>query len=137
MPIFVHDDGRVLGPTARHLWDRLLEESELKVGQPAGPTAEDVFTAVKKAAESHGRATYEDLIRQHRDSIERERRKGDFAFQSRRRSVNRIGLPAVRARRMAELEAEERTWRKELERRSHIEPEMVPIIVVRVLGGAE
>jgi hypothetical protein len=38
---------------------------------------------------------------------------------------------------MAELEAEERTWRDELERRGHIEPEMVPILVVRVLGAAE
>lgn len=137
MPIFLHDDGRILGPTARHLWDRMLAENELKVEQPAGPTAAEAFAAVKKAAESQGKATYEDLTRQHRARMERERQKGEFAFQSRRRAVNRIGLPAVRARRMAELEAEERTWRDELGRRDHVEPEMVPILVVRVLGGVE
>jgi superfamily II DNA or RNA helicase len=137
VPVFLHDDGRILGPTARHLWDRILAEQDLKVEQSGEPAAQEVFAAVKKAAESQGKGTYDDLTRQHEARIERERQKGDFAFQSRRRAVNRIGLPAVRARRMAELEAEERTWRGELERRGQVEPEMVPILVVRVLGGAE
>ncbi len=137
MPIFLHDDGRVLGPTARHLWDRMLADDELKVEQSTGCRAEEMFASVRKAAEASGKVIYEDLIRQHRARMERESQKGAFAFQSRRRAISRIGLPAVRARRMEELEGEERTWQEDLQRRGQLEPEMVPILVVRVIGGAE
>ncbi len=134
MPIFLHDDGRILGPTARHLWDRLLEDLDTTVGQIGGQKAHEALSAITQVAESEGKVLYESLAREHRLRMERERAKGEFAFQSRRRAINRIGLPAVRAHRLAELEAEERLWRETLDRRAQTEPEMALILAIRVEG---
>ena len=54
---------------------------------------------------------------------------------ARRRIVQRIGLPAVRAHRLAELDQEERTWREQLQRLADAQPEMVPLLLVAVKGG--
>jgi superfamily II DNA or RNA helicase len=135
IPIFVHDDGRVLNPTARHLWEQLLDEHNLQVAEIGTELTPEVLGIIERSAEAQGKLAFEDLSRQHRSRLEREREKGSFAFQSRRRAINRIGLPAVRTRRLTEFEAEERAWQEEMDRRNRIDPEMVPIIVVRIVGG--
>ena len=136
MPIFLHDDGRILGPTARHLWDRLLEDLDTTVGQIGGQKAHGALSALTQVSEPQGKVLYESLARENRLRLERERAKGEFAFQSRRAAVNRIGLAAVRAHRLAELEAEERLWRETLDRRTQIAPEMAPILLLRIEGGS-
>lgn len=135
LPIFLHDDGRILGTTARYLWDWLLEDEEGTVKPVDGPVAQEAFRAVTRAAEAQGRLLFDGLVQEHRLHLEREREKGRFAFESRRRAIQRIGLPAVRAYRLAGLEAEERAWCEALDRRARVEPEMVPILLVRVVGG--
>lgn len=136
MPIFLHDDGRILGPTARHLWDRLLEGFDAAAGQISGQEAQKAFSAISQVAEPQGKVLYESLLHENRLRMDRERAKGEFAFQSRRTAVNRIGLAAVRAHRLAELEAEERLWRETLDRRTQIAPEMAPILLLRIEGGS-
>lgn len=49
---------------------------------------------------------------------------------------NRIGLPQVRDHRLNLLRQEERSWNEELERKVQVYPEMVPLLVLRVEGGA-
>lgn len=136
LPVFVHDDGRVLGPTARHLWDLLLEDRQLSIDQVSGKSALDALELVTKAADAEGKLVFDGLAREHRLRLEREQKKAEDAFASRRRAINRIGLSSVRAHRIAELEAEERAWREAFHRRGQIEPEVVPILVVRVQGGS-
>lgn len=135
LPLFLHDDGRVLPPTARRLWDRLLEEHHEDISLVEGKAAEEAHTAVMQAAEEHGKIVYDALLHDHRDRLERERAKGLTAFQSRRRAINRIGVPAVRTHRLAELEVEERAWREKLGQRAEIMPELTPILIVRVRGA--
>ena len=45
VPIFHHDDGRNLVPTARHIWDALMEDRPdvEQVGTKSGPEIEEVF----------------------------------------------------------------------------------------------
>ena len=62
----------------------------------------------------------------------RDREKGERAFQSRRRIIEKIGLPAVRRHRLLELEKEEQEWKKELERQVEVSPEMFALAVVQV-----
>jgi hypothetical protein len=136
MPLFMHDDGRLLGPTARHLWDLLLQDHHTTIMPVEAAAAQAAFDAITRAAEAQGRALYEQLRGEHRSRLEQERDKGSFAFQSRRRAVERIGLPAVRAHRLSQLEDEERAWGEAVERRERIEPDLVPLIMVRIDGAA-
>jgi len=135
LPLFVHDDGRVLPPTARRIWDGLLEDGQESPSSVTGPAAESTFAIVTHAAEEHGRVVYDALVHEHRTRLERERAKCDAAFAARRRAINRIGLPAVRAHRLPQLDAEESVWREALEQRAAILPELTPILIVRVEGA--
>ncbi len=140
MPLFRHDDGRIFAPTARFIWDRLL------AGAPAagpalhgpalhGAAAAAAFAAVERSAREHGRPVYQELLLAHRADVAARRERGEYSFAARRRSIGRIGLPAVRNHRLAQLAAEERSWRAALARENESSPDLAPLIVVRVEGA--
>lgn len=135
LAVFLHDDSRVLMPTARHIWNQLLTVSPEIHGHLAGDPAHDAFDRVKEVAEKQGKTIYDELTQTHRERLTRERDKGAYAFAARRRAVERIGLPQVRDHRLAILDREEREWFAQLERRSQIIPEMVPLLLIRLDGG--
>jgi superfamily II DNA or RNA helicase len=135
LAVFLHDDGRVLMPTARHIWNQLLTVSPRIHGHLAGNPAHDVFDRVMEVAENQGKTIYDELAQTHRERLTRERDKGTYAFAARRRAVERIGLPQVRDHRLAILDREEREWFAQLERRTRIIPEIVPLLLIRLNGG--
>lgn len=57
-------------------------------------------------------------------------------WRFRKEAIERIGLPQVRNHRLSLLEQEEERFREQLERRAQILPEMAPLLLVRVEGGA-
>jgi hypothetical protein len=132
--LFQHDDGRVLSPTARHVWNLLLEQMPTHCNYLAGSESARAFAEVTSAAERHGHPLYEELVRFHHDRLDKEREKNRYAFDVRRRAIERIGLPAVRQRRLNELDREEAVWRIESESRDQVHPELVPRLIIRVEG---
>jgi len=70
-------------------------------------TSYQAFERLRDAAEQSGKAVYEELVQAHRERLAREREKARYAFASRRRAIERIGLPQVL-------------------------PEMEPLLIVRV-----
>ena len=135
MPLFVHDDGRVLMPTARSIWERLLSaRPEFTQSIRAGESVA-VYEKVREHAVQQGRQQYRDVQSVLQQRIAQERERGDFAFAARRRAVERIGLPEVRNFRLARLEQEERTWRDQLASQAMVVPELTAITLVRVSGG--
>lgn len=135
MPLFVHEDGRVLGPTARFVWDELLADCPEATGHLDAEESMNAFERAESAAREHGRPVYDALVQAHQSALAREREKGEYAFAARRRAIERIGLPAVREHRLSQLAAQEAEWRAELEERSQVMPELVPIVLARVDGG--
>lgn len=140
MPLFRHDDGRVFAPTARFIWDRLLAGAPAAGPALHGPALHGVaaaaaFAAVERSAREHGRPVYQELLLAHRADVAARRERGEYSFTARRRSIGRIGLPAVRNHRLAQLAAEERSWRAALARENESSPDLAPLIVVRVEGA--
>jgi SNF2 family DNA or RNA helicase len=134
LPLFHHDDGRVLLPTARLVWDSLLEERprvEL-LGYLAGEEAEEVYRRLRAEAESQGQAYFDELHGKHHQRATREQEKGRYAFRVRRDALNRIGLPEVRQHRLRRMDEEERAWADELLKRQQILPELHPIVILRM-----
>ncbi|MCK4788688.1 MAG: DEAD/DEAH box helicase [Desulfobacteraceae bacterium] len=134
LAVFLHDDGRVLKPTARHIWNQLLTVSPEIHEHIAGDPAHDAFNRVMAVAEKQGKTIYNELVQTRMEHLNRERDKGLYAFAARRRAVERIGLPQVRDHRLAILDREEREWQAQLERRVQIIPEMLPLLLIRVDG---
>jgi superfamily II DNA or RNA helicase len=137
IPIFHHDDGRTLGPTARRIWDALMEDRPgvEQVGTQAGTEVEAVFRRLRAEAERLGEDAFHDLHVRHRQRLKREQEKGQYAFQVRREALGRLGLPEVRQHRLKRLEGEERAWAAELRKREQILPELQPVVLLRVEAG--
>ncbi len=133
MPLFLREkDGRVFLPTARFIWDQLLS-TEVDVHDYLDGT--EVMPRIQAAAERQGQAIYEALIQTHRERLSQEQEKKAHAFSVRRQVIERIGLPEVRAYRLARLAQEEKSWRDQLEQRTRISPELAPLMVIYVEGG--
>ena len=136
MPIFLADGGEVFMATARDLWDRLLGAAP-EVGEYLEiDDANKAFDRLSEIAERQGRSIYQEILQEHHSRLNREREKGEYAFAARRKIIERIGLPQVRDYRLNLIRREEREWNKELGCQARVYPEMVPLIVVRVEGGA-
>jgi hypothetical protein len=137
LPLFEHDDGRMLPPLATVLWDWLLEPSaRIEVtGSVTGPRALTAFAQGRAEAERRGGPLFADLLRRHRQRLEREREKGRGAFAVRRRALERVGLPEVRAFRLRRLGEEEAAWEEELRHRERFSPELRCVVLLRVEAG--
>jgi len=137
IPIFHHDDGRNLVPTARHIWDVLMEDRPEveQVGTKSGPEVDDVFLRLRTEAERLGEDAFHELYARHQQRIRREQEKGQYAFQVRREALGRLGLPEVRQHRLKRLTDEEQTWAAELTKREQILPDLQPVILLRVEVG--
>jgi superfamily II DNA or RNA helicase len=137
LPVFRHDDGRSLAPTARHVWDRLLREEHLALGgRVEGADALATFDATLKLAESLGRGLFGELLQHHGQRLDRDRQKTEYAIARRAQAIKRIGLTAVRTHRLAELDREARVLRAALVQRGHVGPELDPVLLVRLESGA-
>jgi hypothetical protein len=134
MPLFLASTGKVLMPTARSIWDQLLVSSpaiRTTMDTGLGP---DAFQQLRQAAEEYGQPIYLTLVQEYRATISREREKAEYAFAARRKAIERIGLPQVRSYRLNMLAEEERNFREQLERKSRVFPEMLPLILIWVEG---
>jgi len=58
MPLFLHDDGRLLLPTARRIWDELLSAAVVIRGYLEGDEARRIFDRLMEAAEAYGKPLY-------------------------------------------------------------------------------
>ena len=137
IPIFHHDDGRILLPTARHIWDLLVEGSPQvqQMGSRTGADVEAVFQRLRSEAERQGEDAFHELYARHQQRLKREQEKGRYAFHVRREALNRIGLPEVRQHRLKPLDKEEKAWAEELRKREQVLPQLQPVILLRVEVG--
>jgi predicted protein tyrosine phosphatase len=136
MPLFISDEGRVLAPTAKAVWDRLIDLDGDAEGIAheaiGGETSSTVFEQAYKEAAKHGHTVFTELLASHEQRQIQQRNKGRRAFESRRIAIDRIGLPQVRNHRLRELEKEEVEWQDRIAAQDLALPELTALILVRV-----
>jgi predicted NAD/FAD-dependent oxidoreductase len=114
----------------------LQEETSLEIqGYITGEKSEEIFEKLQKQAVRYGHNLFLELKAQYEEYLQKEREKGQYAFQSRRQAIMRIGLTAVRQHRLAELERQEKEWTLRLKEKEKILPELSAIIIVYIEGG--
>ena len=132
MPLFLHDNGRVFLPTARHIWEQLLTVEVEIQKHLTGEEATTVFNKAWEAALVQGKNIYEQLLQKHQKHLNREQEKTSYAFAARRRAIERIGLPQVKGYRLAQLAQEEKSLDKIMQQKMNVTPELIPLLLVRV-----
>lgn len=130
--VFVSEEGKLFLPTARHIWDA-LQTAEAQVqttlGQDESITA---HAGLQIAAEQAGQELFDALQQAHLASVAREEERGVVSFASRRKAIERVGLPEVRQFRLSRCDADEAEWRHELQSARQIVPEIRPLLALRV-----
>lgn len=94
--------------------------------------ANEVFKRLWQAAEGQGKGIYEEILHEHRQRLTQDRERVEGSFAARRRLTERIGLPAVRAHRLAQIEQEEREWHTQFAKASETCPELIPLLLIRI-----
>lgn len=134
IPIFHHDDGRNLIPTALHIWDMLMEDNpEVEIlDTKTGTEVESIFRILRTDAERYGEEGFRQLNFRYQEHLKREQEKGLYAFNVRRKALGRLGLPEVRQHRLKKLIEEEKVWAESLSKREQILPDLQPVVLIRV-----
>lgn len=135
--VFLSEEGKLFLPTARHIWD-VLQTAEAQVqatlGQDESITAHE---GLQIAAEQAGQELFDALQQAHLASVAREEERGVVSFASRRKAIERVGLPEVRQFRLSRCDADESEWRHELQSARQIVPEIRPLLMLRIVKGIE
>lgn len=134
LPLFLHDDGRVLQPTARRIWDQLLTVEGQVTTHLKGNESRSILTKSQETAEAQGLPLYQELLEEYAERLDREREKARYSFAMRRQALERLGLTEVRQHRLALLAREEAEKEAELFAREKILPELVPLLLIRLEG---
>ncbi|GKT10341.1 DEAD/DEAH box helicase [Desulforhabdus sp. TSK] len=136
--VFLSEEGKLFLPTARHIWDALqTAEAEVQatLGQDESITA---HARLQEAAEHAGQELFDALQQAHLASVAREEERGIVSFASRRKAIERVGLPEVRQFRLSRCDADESEWQHELQSARQIVPEIRPLLMLRIIkGGAQ
>ncbi|MBF0181809.1 MAG: DEAD/DEAH box helicase family protein [Magnetococcales bacterium] len=134
LPIFVHDDGRVLQPTARRIWDQWLAVEGRVTARLDGDASRSLLEKSQEIAEAQGLALYQELLASHERLLIQERETAQYAFSMRRQAMERLGSSEVRQHRLALLAREETEKLAELTARGKTLPELTPLILIRLDG---
>ncbi len=136
LPLFVDDTERTLAPTARTVWDALIDG---RFECRAVPTSSDtgVLERLRAVASERGEQLFRELASRHEERITREQKKGRDAFRVRRKALRHVGLDTVRQYRERQLDQEQAAWEDRLNRLEETLPELAPVCVVRVLRQGE
>ncbi len=136
--VFLSEEGKLFLPTARHIWD-VLQTTEAKVQVTLGQEESIIaHERLQIAAEQAGQELFDALQQAHLASVAREEERGKVAFTSRRKAIERVGLPEVRQYRLARCTTEETEWRHELQSARQIVPEIRSLLMLRIIkGGAQ
>jgi len=137
LPLFIHDDGRILAPTARRAWELLLAHQPIVIGEVTSEAAAALAQNARQHAETQGMPIHQELRHEYQRFLNRLREKTAYAFTARQRAVDRIGLPEVRLHRLALLHQEEATWQAELEQRTTTTAALDPLLFMRVVEGGQ
>ena len=92
---------------------------------------------LQEAAEQAGQELFDALQHAHLASVAREEERGIVSFASRRKAIERVGLPEVRQFRLSRCDADEFDWRHELQSAKQIMPEIRPLLMLRVIKDGD
>ena len=80
LPLFVHDDGRMLAPTARFLWEQLCLEPWAVDQTPVAAMSEEVFRKTEALAHEQCRDLYLEMRQRHLSQLQLEKDKAELQF---------------------------------------------------------
>lgn len=133
LPVFLSSEGKVFLPTAKFLWDRLMDEGQ-EIVLAGFKDSGDVLKVLEEKVMDQGYSLFKEMEQIHMQRLNREQEKGELAFRLRREAISGLGLKGVKDYRLRQLDREEKFWRERLGHEENYIPELTPVCVVYVEG---
>jgi len=134
-PMFIHDDGRKLKPTASHIWDLILSKNTSIQLEPSfNKNFVDVFDKNYELSSSEGKNIFEKIQDEYNKNLKNEHKKMRIFFEYREKLIAKIGLENVRKKRQNDLEREKRRFMTDVNKLNDIFPEFNAIIMLKIEG---
>lgn len=135
--VFLSEEGKLFLPTARHIWDALQTSEALVQATLDQDESIIAHERLQEAAEQVGQEVFDALQQAHLTTVANEEERGIVSFASRRKAIERVGLPEVRQFRLTNCDADESDWRHELQSAKQIVPEIRPLLMLRITHESE
>ncbi len=137
-PVYQTMEGKAFPVTAKRVWEALLSNDAIlkKIGLDVDdfiqPDNTIVYKFAKQQAEDSGVTTFEALKNKYTENLAQEKEKVEYGFKARERSIERIGLPEVKAYRLSKLQHEQKQWQGDFAERKKIKPELNALLMLRI-----
>ncbi|WP_374211424.1 DEAD/DEAH box helicase [Thiolapillus sp.] len=135
--VFLSEEGKLFLPTARHIWDALQTAEPQVMDTLSIEESTTAYERLQETAEQAGHELFDSLQQKHLSSVAREEERGMVAFGSRRKAIERVGLPEVRQYRLARCDSKEAEWRNELQSVRQIVPEIRPLLMLKIVSKSQ
>jgi len=134
LPLFLHDDGRWLLPSARRIWDLLcLPDTKIEVTDVLPPEHTGYcWELMSDVAREHAASLLAEVEKEHEIWLARERDNLETYRRARHKTLMSVGLETVRQHRQAMLERELGRLQAELEEASNLLCELDAVLLLRV-----
>jgi len=103
LSVFSTEEGKIYLPTARHIWDTMTNTEPLFHGILSIEESVEAFEWLQTVAEDAGKDLFNTLQQNHMEALSKEKERGDYFFESRKKSIELVGLPEVKQYRLNKL----------------------------------
>ena len=137
MPVYIKPNGQYYATASQRVWDAVCsKEFEILPQELAAAPAEyqSVYALLYQAAQQEGKAIFESMLAATQADLDNHYEKGEYSFNSRKRAIERVGLPEVRQYRLRQLNSEYALWRQELDKKRKALPDMMLHAVFEIKG---
>ncbi len=129
-PLFLNENYIFRGPSAKILWDALIDEqSKIHISSSRDFSEED-YMRIHNKAEDIAYNYFQEIKSNYEERLGKYKGKHELAFKLRRDAMERIGLEEVKRFRIKKLEEEEKAWREEMDKSQRIIPVLRPIYIL-------
>lgn len=135
--VFLNEDGKLFLPTARHIWDAIQAAETKMIGSLDHEDSKNAYAELSDAAVQAGQKLFEFLRQAHLLSVDKEEERGSIVFASRRKAIDRIGLPEVKQFRLNRCNEDEEEWYRELQSARKIVPEIRPLLLMGIKAAGK
>ena len=133
IPIFLSEDNVNYRQTAYFIWDCLMSKYYNSTNLSEKTASKQIAEYLIQEARNTGESIFNDLKEEHIQQIKMEKIRAKTSFSSRKRAIEKIGLPEVRNYRLKELQKEEEIWQKQIETAELIIPNLKPLIILKII----
>ncbi|GAX61717.1 superfamily II DNA/RNA helicase, SNF2 family [Candidatus Scalindua japonica] len=137
LTVFTNEEGKVFLPTARHIWNG-INDSELSVtGTLSMDDSKHAFERLREVAEETGKDIFSELMQEHSTALDKESERAEYAFEYRRKSIEKLGLAEVKNYRNKKLDEEISTCQRDIKLARNVIPDLRPLLIMKVGKGAK